>query len=103
MRGWVDDLLSCIERPETVVVMLTSGVCLRHFNPRHSLQLFQRNNYRLRPVNDAELTVAQERGWPVVDLWSISLAAGCDVESADAVHFQGPIYSDGAAILLGII
>ena len=78
VRGWVDDLLSFIERPETVVVMLTSGVCLRHFNPRHSLQLFQRacvpsmtRSSRLRRSGAGPLWICGRFRLPRAATWSL--------------------------------
>ena len=100
VRSWIDDIAGRMPRPESLILALTVGVCLRHFNPRSSPQLFQRNNYRLRPVNDAVVEVAAERGLPVLDLWSVSLAAGCNEESGDAVHFRGPVYGVSNMLLM---
>ena len=100
VRSWVHDILWHVRRPETVTLMLTSGMCVNRLRPHDLPQLFRSNNYRLRAVNEAQLSVAAERGWLVLDMWSVSLAAGCGGEAGDYVHYNNHMYVQVADILV---
>ena len=104
-HAWLDEISGRMPQPETLVVALTGGVCMRHMALRlgSRSQILQRNNYRMRAANDAVLFVARERGLPVLDFFSVTLAAGCGAESKDAVHFQAPVYSAETLAFLGWI
>ena len=90
--------------PGALVVILVGAVCVRHFHriPRYWEQLFQRNNYRLRAVNNATLEAARVLGVPVLDAFSLTLAAGCERESPDVVHFRPPVYKAELDALLSL-
>jgi hypothetical protein len=106
VRGWLDEIAARLPRPGSLAVALVGGVCIRHVRGRPVARArpHQRNNYRLRAVNDAALAAARERGLPALDFFSVTLAAGCGPESkADGVHFQAPVYrSESAAFFAWI-
>jgi hypothetical protein len=103
VRSWVDDISARLPRPETLALALAGGVCIQHMagSPRSRSQAFQRNSYRMRAVNDAAVAVARERGLPVLDFFTVTLAAGCGRESRDAVHFQGAVYRSESIAFFG--
>ena len=68
-----------------------------------SSQVYQRNNYRIRGLNEALARQADQRGLPLVDFFSVSLAAGCGpAVSKDVVHFHPPVYAAHSDLLLSI-
>jgi hypothetical protein len=75
---------------------------LVHFPPpQFSTQRFERNNYRIRALNEALARQARLRGLPVVDFYSVSLAAGCGPAlSRDVIHFHQPVYAAHSDLLL---
>ena len=105
VRGWLDDIASRMPRPETLAVALSGGVCIRHMagGAKSRSQILQRNNYRMRAVNDALVALARERGLPVLDFFSTTLAAGCGSESKDALHFHGAVYRAESIAFFGWI
>jgi hypothetical protein len=107
VRAWLAGVAARLPpRPGVLAVALVGGVCVERFHsvPRYWPQLFQRNNYRLRAVNDATLAAARVAGAAAADLFSMSLAAGCGpAVSADVVHFRPPVYAAQADALLGLL
>lgn len=95
VRSWLNHIAGRVPRPETLSAALVTAVCVNQFAlwRKHFGQLFQRNNYRVRAVNDVTAVALAERGGlPWMDTFSVSLAAGCKEESADVVHFRDSIY-----------
>ena len=105
VAGWVDGIAQRMERPETLSVMLVTAVCVRHFVEfaRFSDQLFQRNNYRIRGINEATVDVMEPLGVPWMDAFSVTLAAGCKEESSDVVHFRDNPYIELCKLLFSFL
>jgi hypothetical protein len=105
-RAWLAAIAARLPRaPGALAVALTCGVCIGQLKtvPRYWGQLFQRNNYRVRAVNDATLAAARAEGAAAVDTFSASLAAGCDGLSRDVVHFQPAVYAVHAHMVLSML
>jgi hypothetical protein len=104
---WIKGIAARLpRRTGALAVLLTCSVCIGWFNstPQYWVQLFQRNNYRLRAVNDATLAAAREVGAAAADLFSMTLAAGCGAAaSKDVVHFHGPVYAAQADALFSLL
>jgi hypothetical protein len=95
VRAWLTSIAARLPPGSgSLAVVLVGGVCVRHFHrfPQYWGQLFQRNNYRLRAVNNATLEAARALGVPALDAFSLTLAAGCEAESNDVVHFRPSVY-----------
>ena len=92
---WMRMVVSRIPRVSSVVLVLTGSVCIRHYNrfPQYWKILFQNNNYRLSAMNNVSVAHAGALGLDVVDLFSVTLAAGCGPLSHDIVHFAPPVYA----------
>ena len=102
VQTWLDNIVRRLPRTGTLSAVLVTAVCVGQFAVwrQHAGQLFQRNNYRIRGVNDATVAALTERGVPWVDAFSVTLAAGCAEESADVVHFREAAYVAVAGLLL---
>jgi hypothetical protein len=75
-----------------LVLMLTTAVCIEKIPSHHerthgSWEMLLRNNYRLRVLNELIAKSGSELNLPVVDLFSVSLSAGCGFYF-DAIHFD---------------
>jgi hypothetical protein len=107
VAAWLDGIAARLpRRPGALAVLLTCSVCIAGFKsvPQYWAQLIQRNNYRVRAVNDATLAAAREAGVATVDLFSVTLAAGCGAAaSKDVVHFHAPVYAAQADALFSLL
>jgi hypothetical protein len=78
-----------------LVLMLTTAVCIEMIPPHHerthsAWEMLLRNNYRLRLLNELIACSCADLSIPFVDLFSLSLSAGCG-GYADAIHFKSPM------------
>lgn len=78
-----------------VVFMLTTAACIdkipaHHARTHGAWEVLLRNNHRIMLLNEVTLQSATDLNDPVLDLFSLSLSAGCD-RFNDAVHAKWPL------------
>ena len=101
---WLHDELRFIPRRSELILVLIPSVCIDqfHFLPRYWPQLFHRNNYRVKALNNISVFLAQTLGLRIFDLFSLTLSAGC-INFGDVVHAKPQVYQAEAEIYFDFI